>query len=89
MATSTTVTLLLNNVGGQIGALDGAINASVSASNNDGKGTIIGTITAIGNAAEMFLGPIGQAGSLAVTVSNLTKTGFDSSKLTISDVLTI
>lgn len=44
MSNPTTVTLVLNNLGGKAGAIDGAINASVSAQNNQTGATIVGTI---------------------------------------------
>lgn len=89
MANASTLTLFLGNIGGQIGGIDGAINASVSASAGDEAGTVSGAITAIGNAAGMFPGALGAYGGFAVTMSNLAKTGFDGSKLTIADVWTI
>ncbi|WP_197407967.1 hypothetical protein, partial [Lampropedia cohaerens] len=90
MSNPTTVTLVLNNLSGKAGAIDGAINASVSAQNNQTGATIAGTITAVGSAAGMFPGKFaGPVGGFAVTMANLTKTGFDGSKLTIGDILTI
>ena len=40
MSNPTTVTLVLNNLGGKAGAIDGTINASVSAKNNQTGSTI-------------------------------------------------
>jgi len=90
MSNPTTVTLVLNNLGGKAGAIDGVINAAVSANNNQTGSTIAGVITAAGSAAGMFPGKFpGSIGGFAVTMANLSKTGFDGSKLTIGDILTI
>lgn len=90
MSSPTTVTLVLNNLGGKAGAIDGVINASLSANNNQTGATIAGTVTAVGSAAGMFPGKFpGPVGGFAVTMANLSKTGFDGSKLTIGDILTI
>ncbi|WP_246881469.1 putative Ig domain-containing protein [Acidovorax sp. JG5] len=83
------VMLFTGNISGQIGTVDGVIGASVSAQAGDGSGAIVGTITAIGNAASMFPGPVGQLGSAAVVGVNIGKTGTSPSGLTIGDILTI
>ena len=83
------VMMFTGNISGQIGTIDGVIGASVSAQAGDGSGTIVGTITAAGNAASMFPGPVGQLGTAAVVGVNLGKTGTDPSQLTIGDILTI
>lgn len=83
------VMLFTGNISGQIGTIDGVIGASVSAQAGDGSGAIVGTITAIGNAASMFPGPVGQLGSAAVVGVNIGKTGTSPSGLTIGDILTI
>jgi hypothetical protein len=62
----------------------------LSANNNQTGATIAGTVTAVGSAAGMFPGKFpGPVGGFAVTMANLSKTGFDGSKLTIGDILTI
>lgn len=91
MSNPSTVTLVLGNLGGQIGAVDGAINASVSARDGNTGATISGTITAAGSLATMFLMVriVEAAGGFAITMSNLGKTGLDGSKLTVGDILTL
>ena len=90
MSNPTTVTLVLNHLGGKAGALDGAINTTISAKEGNTGGVIAGTITGVGSAAGMFPGKFpGPLGGLAVTVANLTKTGGDVSQLTLGDILTI
>ncbi|MEW5678659.1 hypothetical protein [Comamonas kerstersii] len=54
MSNPSTVTLVLGNLGGQVGAVDGVINASVSARDGNTGATISGTITAAGSLATMF-----------------------------------
>lgn len=52
MSNPSTVTLVLGNLGGQVGAVDGAINASVSARDGNTGATISGTIRKNGNVSE-------------------------------------
>lgn len=54
MSNPSTVTLVLGNLGGQVDAVDGVINASVSARDGNTGATISGTITAAGSLATMF-----------------------------------
>lgn len=91
MSNPSTITLVLGNLGGKIGAVDGIINASVSARDENTGATISGTITAAGSLATMFpmVRTVEAAGGFAITMSNLGKTGFDGSKLTVGDILTL
>ena len=91
MSNPSTVTLVLGNLGGQVGAVDGAINTSVGARDGNTGAWISGTITAAGSIATMFpmVRTVEAAGGFAITISNLGKTGFDGSKLTVGDILTI
>jgi len=91
MSNPSTVTLVLGNLGGKIGAVDGAINDSVSARDGNTGAAILGTITAAGSLATMFpmVRTVEAAGGFEITMSDLGKTGFDGSKLTVGDILTL
>ena len=91
MSNPSSITLVLGNIGGQVGAVDGSINASVGARDGNTGAWISGTITAVGSLATMFpmARTVEAAGGFAITMSNLGKTGFDGSKLTVGDILTL
>ena len=87
---SGTVTLVLNHVAGKSGTVSSIINTSVSVKNSDTGATIRGTISAAGNFATMFPGKLaGPVGGFVVTMTNLSKNGFDGSTLAVGDILTI
>ncbi|MDC6213320.1 hypothetical protein [Ralstonia solanacearum] len=86
MTMSIGLTLFLGNIGGKVGAIDGAIGASTSYASNDQIGTVTGTIQSITSAVGMIPGPLGGLGNAIAVGITIGKVG-GTDKISWGDVL--
>ncbi|MGD7111095.1 calcium-binding protein [Ralstonia pseudosolanacearum] len=86
MTMSIGLTLFLGNIGGKVGAIDGAIGASTSYASSDHIGTVTGTIQSITSAVGMIPGPLGGLGNAIAVGITIGKVG-GTDKISWGDVL--
>jgi len=80
--------MLLGNVSGQVGAVNGAIGTSISANGGDGVSTVTGTISSVGSVISMFPGLVGVGGNALSVGMTIAKTG-STGPLTLADILSV